>query len=55
METIKETRNVDEILNRLMADKLEMERQSRENSKKPYYQEAIKRLNEKIRLNGNRL
>lgn len=55
METIKETRNVDEILHRLIADKLDMERQSRENSKKPYYQEAIKRLNEKIKLNGNRL
>ena len=55
METVKETRNVDEIIHRLMADKIEMERQSRENSKKPYYQEAIKRLNEKIRLNGNRL
>jgi hypothetical protein len=54
METVKEKRNLDEILNRLIADKLEMERQSRENYKKPYYQEAIKRLNEKIRLNGNR-
>jgi hypothetical protein len=54
MEKTKEIRNVDEILHRLIADKLDMERQSRENYKKPYYQEAIKRLNEKIRLNGNR-
>ncbi|MDZ7897073.1 MAG: hypothetical protein U5N85_03460 [Arcicella sp.] len=55
MENIKEIRNVDEIIHRLIADKIEMERQARENFKKPHYQEAIKRLNEKIRLNGNRL
>jgi HD superfamily phosphohydrolase YqeK len=55
MENTKEIRNVDEIIHRLIADKIEMERQARENYKKPFYQEAIKRLNEKIRLNGNRL
>jgi hypothetical protein len=55
MEKTKEVRNVDEILHRLIADKLEMERQSREDYKKPFYQAAIKRLNDKIKLNGNKL
>ena len=55
MEKTKETRNTDEIIHRLIADKLEMERQAREDFKKPHYQEAVRRLNEKIRLHGNRL
>jgi hypothetical protein len=35
MENVKETRNVDEIIHRLIADKLDMERQAREDFKKP--------------------
>ena len=55
METIKETRNTDEIIHRLIADKLEMERQARENYKKPHIQKIIKELKESNRLHGNRL
>ena len=55
MEKIKEIRNTDEIIHRLIADKLEMERQAREDFKKPHIQEALKRLRERNKLNGNRL
>jgi hypothetical protein len=55
MENRKENRNVDEIIHRLIADKLEMERQAREDFKKPHVQEAIKRLRERNKQNGNRL
>jgi hypothetical protein len=55
METIKETRNLDEILHRLIADKLDMEKKAREDYKKPHVQAAVKRLREKNKLNGNRL
>ena len=55
METIKETRNVDEIIHRLIADKIEMERQARENYKKPHIQKIISELKESNKLYGNRL
>jgi hypothetical protein len=55
MEIIKETRNLDSIIHRLIADKLEMEKKAREDYKKPHVQEAVKRLRERNKLNGNRL
>jgi hypothetical protein len=55
MEIVKEKRNVDEIIHRLIADKIEMERKAREDFKKPHVQEAVKRLRERNKLNGNRL
>ena len=55
MEKIKEIRNADEIIHRLIADKLDMERQAREDYKKPHVQEAVKRLRERNKKNGNRL
>ena len=55
MENTKEIRNSDEIIHRLIADKIEMERKAREDYKKPHVQEAVKRLREKNKLNGNRL
>jgi hypothetical protein len=55
MEIVKEKRNVDEIIHRLIADKIEMERMAREDFKKPHVQEAVKRLRERNKLNGNRL
>jgi hypothetical protein len=55
METIKETRNLDEILHRLIADKLDMEKKAREDYKKPHVQKIIKELKESNRLHGNRL
>jgi hypothetical protein len=55
MENTKEIRNVDDIIHRLIADKLEMERQAREDYKKPHIQKIIKELKESNRLHGNRL
>ncbi len=54
MENVNETRNVDEIIHRLIADKLDMERQAREDFKKPHVQEAFKRLRERNKQNGNK-
>jgi hypothetical protein len=55
MEKTKEIRNVDEIIHRLIADKLDMERKAREDYKKPHIQKIIKELKESNRLHGNRL
>jgi hypothetical protein len=55
MKTIKETRNTDDIIHRLIADKLEMEKKAREDYNKPHVQEAVKRLRERNKLNGNKL
>ncbi len=55
METIKEIRDTDDIIHRLIADKLEMERQARENYKKPHIQKIIRDLKESNKLYGNRL
>lgn len=55
MEKTKEVRNIDEILHRLIADKLEMEKKAREDYKKPHIQKIIKELKESNRLHGNRL
>ncbi|MCU0468661.1 MAG: hypothetical protein MUF58_08670 [Arcicella sp.] len=54
MEKSKQIRNIDDIIHRLIADKIEMERQAREDYKKPHVQEAIKRLREKNKSNGNK-
>jgi hypothetical protein len=42
METI--TKNTQTIVDRLLADKREAQKQAKENFKKPEYQEALKRL-----------
>jgi hypothetical protein len=55
MEKTKEIRNVDEIIHRLIADKIEMERQAREDYKKPHIQKIIRELKESNKLHGNRL
>jgi hypothetical protein len=55
MENVKETRNADEIIHRLIADKLEMEQKAREDFKKPHVQKIIRELKDNNKLYGNRL